>query len=125
MRASSSRPTSSSVRPGRSAPSAASSASAWSATAQARRSDPISPSSLTTRRSSTARRMLTSSGAAEPEASSANTFSSAAYPSTVTSCDSKPTRVALPCTARRASAATVARSTSSSTSGTWMPAWVV
>ena len=113
------------LRPGRSAPSAASSARARSATAQARRSASISASSLTARRPSTARRTLTSSGPAPPAAVSARIRSRPCRPSTVTSCDSYPSRPAPRRTASAASAPTVARSTSSSTSGTWMPACVV
>jgi hypothetical protein len=82
IRASSSRPTSRSVRPGRSAAGGSSSASARSAIAQASRSSATSVSSLTARSCSTTRRTLTSS----PPAASA----SAACRSTVTSWVSMP-----------------------------------
>jgi hypothetical protein len=80
---------------------------------------------LITRWTSTARRIETSSGTAAPAAASASTFSSAARLSTVTTWDSKPIRPAPRRTAAVASAATVPRSTSSSTSGTSTFAWVV
>ena len=118
MRASSSRPTSSSVRPGRSAPSAASSASAWSATAQARRSASISSSSLIARCASTARRTDASSGTVPPALGQHLLQGGEPVDGQRRATRSRAGR--RPAAPRLgASAATVARSTSTSTSGTW------
>ena len=116
----------SSVRPGRSAPSAASSASAWSATAQARRSASISSSSLIAR--------WRLDGAADRRPAPAPCAAGVGQhllqrgepvDGEVVRLEAEPARA--PRCGRRAGQRRrrSPRSTSSSTSGTCAPAWVV